>query len=714
MNVTVMCTQRAYKGYTKQQLNKVVGLIKQELGNNSRDRNRVRIRHNAIGDLFHAGHALILSELDRNRGTVNPKTGRVTGASDQQFIKTALFGLDIENNGLTLEDILRISDEHAIRPLLVYTTKSHNPVDDPRYRAVFLLERELTDAVLCRDYIARLIGLFKGDPKAKDLSRVFYPGNEIVYRDDNAVNSQAAFDALPITEKMYLKGTTGYRVKKQVQTMKQKSNPRLPAFNQEIEAIRSLDWERMRSLLINRGRGSVSSNTDNDCNNLKRRVSTKLTEELEYKEYIILKIFPQLGRTSEPIEKLIGVEDGITTTSQGEVVLSDAKDIYKVFDRVEISTFLNLPTPGEKFNCIFDHHKDQNASATIEYLRKEKEHKQIYHCYGCGEIDQFYDLLNLIEILADCSHLEAKDFLAKTLGVIYETPWMKEKKQEIQEFQKYLQGGMFEKQFPGFYKVLVGKNKLGALTVILDMAQWYLYDLELVSDRNLPVFHASAGHIASIMKAKSMRGCSISAVEDKIKFYQKIGLINVLQDRELPKKYINKLHREVENCCGHRYHNHPTVFSIPAMNKKLIADAQKAYQENYVDGKVRARYYGKKQEILISGPDGAQKIYCQSTKFSVDPKVMRFYEKYRKLAERMLKERGYVYDQDLLKMLRGYSLKEKKTQLGVCLPRILKDLNLKTVPYTKALAKSLKTDKAAKLHYGGSKVSIPKTNEKEV
>lgn len=118
--------------------------------------------------------------------SVDPKTGdERQRCCNDGWRSQQLFVLDFDG-GITPDDVLKRCNYYGILPWLIYHTFSSTS-DNPKFRVCFIHIAPIDQMQLASVVIHSLLQLFpEADQSCKDLSRMFYGGRGVVYRDDSA------------------------------------------------------------------------------------------------------------------------------------------------------------------------------------------------------------------------------------------------------------------------------------------------------------------------------------------------------------------------------------------------------------------------------------------------------------------------------------------------------------------------------------------------
>jgi len=106
------------------------------------------------------------------------------------FMKQQIISLDIDGTIKQVDPLLKILIDFKIAPNFIYSSVRDNKDGDRKIRIVYILPNGIPrnnteDLKLINGDFSTHIG---GDPNTKDFARLFFPGKEILYRNDKIVS----------------------------------------------------------------------------------------------------------------------------------------------------------------------------------------------------------------------------------------------------------------------------------------------------------------------------------------------------------------------------------------------------------------------------------------------------------------------------------------------------------------------------------------------
>lgn len=620
-------------------------------------------------------------------GTRSPFERGIVTYTNARWEQQQLIAIDVDNTTakqtqamgdeyLSLEDALKICKENDIPPSLVYHTYSHMPSWE-HYRIIWALDRIITDE---NEYSGVIRGMYSyfvkklddggeihyTDERCSDLSRIFYGGKDVVLVNQDAVVS---------ADKLIKKGASYH-------TVVQKT-PQPPS--RIIEEDERSDCEnRLKQILRELDRIGHGINLTPDS--LESLIGSHVEKDaalLPYIEYIEYGIAKQ--------------NTSLSLALQGFV-----NDQYASFHEIPLNQWL-LGTDATTVHCILPGHDDKHPSAGFYYTKQGWR----YHCFACG-VD--YDIFQLLQRLSGYNHFTVRKYLCKKFGLEYETPWQAERRAELEDLDDYLHNEYFQVDYPELYQVLLKGRLFGTYHMMIETARRLILDHAITNDEEQPLFFLTK---RSMLRLLPTFGLEMSewVLTKNINTLARYGLIEILPDERIPVQFLNKMRRWQ---VAHHYRYRPNVYTIPLLSPSL---AEYAVERAKADKKnnIRRRKLGRAQ-IKMLDSSLADSVYVQQRGEELSETVLSFYEKYKSATKNILKTKRYTCEQEICSRIkRGYQRREKENLSAICMPRLLKELNLERVPFTKQIEKDygVVSTRTYKYTYGASRIIIPKGDNQE-
>jgi hypothetical protein len=657
-----------YKHASKKEAQKYVGAIKNGILNNPQEMTVAQLANTMTsGYTVILGHAEYSSEDKIHLQEADNKIG----ASMRHWNKQQAFAIDFDNDGevyFSIERALAQCAAGKVQPAFAYTTDSHKD-DHHKFRLVFIMDEVIDNIERHRDVVNSLFNLFLVndecivDTKCSDPCRLFYPGKAIVHKNYSAlVNTKHLIESYNGIASTVKRSKTGRIKRTAVNESVRFESPGM------IGLIKARRIEEIRQIIVNK---LCAAETRVFAGLEDSRLKGKQVSNIYY---TLDTCFPFSQRPAKP------------------VTIRHPDDYYAIIRKFPLDLLLGIPK-YENVSCILPTHSDNKPSARIE-LTVDDDY--VYHCYGC---DSFLDLFNVLERLTGWSHLQAKSFMNELLHVRFETEWQMEKKQEITEYQDFIWSDQFSLKYPWLQKRLSHANALGTLNIVLQMARLYIYDRKVTSNEK-PLFYMALSLMAKKAKDFGQKSMVKTTLHKKIKLLTKLGLIEIIKEDDLPVKFRRTLQaRKAER----EQHYRINCFAIPEFTMALLDKAEAELRNMEKDG-MRRKYYCREAELRTNGSEAANGQYVQDENRVRSNKVEEFYTKYKKITTKLV-VKGWTTEKEILAKMKEFSPSRKQEYSGICLPQLLRDLNLKRVSYSKQYETQF-TIKKGLLSYGVSKIIV--------
>ena len=289
-----------------------------------------------------------------------------TTITHEAFVSTDLLVADVDHADFTVDDILKISNEHGLNVAVIYESLSSTDKKH-KYRVLYQIDR-LTDKeafikaqkfliyVFGMDYVDKVVV----DTGCFDPGRIYYTAKKVVYQNDVMTDIQAVLnrcEALDI-EAVH---------KKMVEInapLKKEEKDRKKAEKEALKAQAPIEYSE--ELIIDLDPIDLSEEDFYremfSCKVVKRGKSYELTSrDLAEVAEMIVNYLQELKQSTE-LPKHLDV--------------NEIKDW--VSHNIHLTDALQLPS-HQTFSCIF--HEDENPSAAIV----DNGETEGYHCHSCGK-----------------------------------------------------------------------------------------------------------------------------------------------------------------------------------------------------------------------------------------------------------------------------------------------------------------------------------------
>ena len=605
------------------------------------------------------------------------ETKKHIAASDRHWQEQQLFGIDVDNEGgdeesfsdyLTISAAIARCQENGVTPALVATTYSYKK-EHHKFRMFFMLDRSITSREERDRIIYALIDIVSAgkkkvvDSRCKDASRIFFGSakeNCIYYSDPESTVSAELLLNCSLPQYTY-----------EAETAKQ-------SYSKNCIIIPRNNVDRIKQLELfdeNAIRGSWLERIEN------ARVAGQISYQWKVTNKSFIKEYTQ---------------DSLVTFQR-----SDFLPITALFacGQMQLLRFAPLDVIlgieiGESFSCILPGHTDKNPSARLEL--RYSDSSMSYHCYGCGLT---LDPIDIVQRLAGCSLATARNYLCDLLGLERETESIRQRKAELARAQEYILMDL-PTEYPKLHSFLRRRNLHVLYHDMHTLARQLIYDIDDSSDHYII---ASTKLIQTKLSQFYGRSFRPGTLAKRLKLLAQLGLIRVVSDEECPPVLLGKLKKWQFN---NRMRYRPTVYVFPLLTSVVLQNAS-VVSARMVDKHMRTKYYNRGMVEMAEGKESAKAIYVQDECCRNEKELERFYAQYCSLAQKIIAEKSWFTEKELVEKLRGYSFKKKEFYSGMCLPKLLDDCNLCRVTCTNAISKKLSIQ-SKKISVGHTKIILSK------
>lgn len=596
-----------------------------------------------------------------------------------------LIAVDIDNDldkklYLSYKNAINLCIKNHITPSIVYTT--HSSTDNcNRYRMVFALDEIITDIEEYKQILNGLANLLSIDyttiidVKCSDVSRLFYPGNEVVYLNENISIKKESILSL---------NTVNY-----INTDNKKSTI---CSNSNISNVTNIE-------------NSTCSNNNNCINILIEQVLyiKQLFKNNRYSIKTLYNIRTLYNNSNNILRNPLNYRNSYTPFLLKFVSPTAIRVSGTLFDYLH-KIPLNYLIGQEfmvNFPCILGIHQDKHPSARIE---QDDTGRYIYHCYACNTR---YDIIDLIAKIAHVNRIDAINFLCVYFNIKYKSDWQQYQTEVLISNMDYLRTDIFKQMYPLLYKTLQRKNLYPVLDMLIDLARLYLCDKSL-TNLDLPVFYLTMDQID---KQKEFYGITKKkqVLYSNIKYLARLGLINILQDKNINDNILNYLQKvQLKFDRQHRI----DCYAIPEFTHDLFESAENRVKLDK-EKNIRSKHVTI-ESVSFNDPDLAQKMFAQDDPY-VSKELLTKYKQFKQRAIKLLDKQGFFIEKDLTSYFRNLDENAKERISVLCLPKLIQELNIKRVSFTKRYESMFNTSKNVRykklLSYGCSKIFIKKEEE---
>lgn len=667
---------------TKEEGNKFIGKIKNQILDYPAE-----LSINQIAKLLKEKHPVAFG-YGKRHSTIRK------GYRESDWIQQSIVAIDIDNATkekkqtegeayLTMKQAMAICREKELIPVFCYHTLSSTLLWE-RYRIVWALDRPVKTRRELQCIMRAILSAFTKktqegvihyvDEKCIDLSRIFYGGQDICYL--NATVTLCATDLIReggvhIAEFSYKKNAAKhaalahYKNEGEIDTGYETLDAiieELIKYTEDGAKDEVLHQESPETIGI-AGFGGPSSNTLLEPDSLSRHEKAKTLQ---------------------------------TLAAQGFV-----NSQYVILKHLNLNIFL-FGSDSNCFNCVLPGHRDGKPSASV-YLNSDGWR---YHCFSC---DVDCDIFELLERLSGKTHLEIRKYLCAKFGFPFETEWQHHHREELEELLTQLLDRSFKDDHPVLYNTMIKNNKFGTYTIMIEMARRLLLD-KRSTNTEIPMFFFPKSEMQRVMPIFGFRS-SLTVMTHNIKALERYGLIKEYADDEIPKVLLDKLLLWKRK---RQYVYRSSVYSILPLTPERIERAERQILKEK-ELNIRRGNMNRAQ-IVMADKQKADETYVQQRGEELSPAVLDFYKRYKSATENLIKKKGYTCEKEICARVKGgYSYKAKVALSITCMPRLLQDLGLQKVPFSRQIEEEyhVVSTRTYKYFYGASRIIIPKGENKD-
>lgn len=471
------------------------------------------------------------------------KPALLKGTKSADWIQQQVFMLDFDHD-TTIEKELQNCSVLGIIPVFGYNSFSHSEREH-HFRLVFITDEIISDIEKRNKLQTTLINLFdKSDKVTFDCTRIFYGGNG---KEPIQPNYDARINADDIINRYFKEECIPSKANEKVSKVKS-NNIIYSDYMAHIDAIKQLDADRLRNLIINKLK--VSPNKKDIYNLILsgRTFSCKFTSEHEVYEYI---------------------------------------------NSLDIHTFIGI-CEGEMINCILPDHKDNSPSA---HIYTTDNGTQIYKCFGC---DTTLTIIGLVEEIAQCKRHVAINFIKHVYNIeLVQSDWVKQQKELMIQSANYLDTEEFKIEFPNIAK-LIKTRKIHIQKVLLHFTQ-YISDNMKYDDK--PLFFAGYKTLKEI--------CNIKGGNDRLsQSLTLFTLLNMLSKVELDKIPEDKLKKAKAISAKYGFKKITNFYQFEEYGRLSLKNSEKI-AKTLIENNISLRGLSREYVLRTFGKELADKVFPQ-------------------------------------------------------------------------------------------------------
>lgn len=517
------------------------------------------------------------------------KPALLNGTKSVDWIEQQVFMLDFDE-GTTIEEELNNCDRLGIKPVFAYTSFSHSE-EEHRFRIVFVADEVIRDVDKRNKLQTTLINTFdKSDKVTFDCTRIFYGGKG---KEPIAPNYDARINADEIINKYYKEE---YEIKKSSKSNVNKGNKqstnqvsinsRVDSDNENINAIRGLDADKLRELI---GEQLESNTNKKDIKNL---ILSVLDSSYECKS---------------------------------------EQQVYDTINSIDIHSILGI-NDGEMINCILPNHNDNTPSA---HIYTTDSGTQVYKCFGCGKA---LTIIGLVEVLARCKRHVAIKFIKEVYNIkLIQSDWVKEQKELMIQSANYLDTEEFKIQFPNVSK-LIRTRKLHIQQMLVHFTQYINDDMQY-DDK--PLFYASYNTLMKVCDIKDRTRLSQS-----LTLFTLLNMLSKVELNCIPEEELNKA-KHISAKYG--FKKLTNFYQFEEYGYMTLEDSEEI-AKILIDNNISLRGLSREYILRTFGIEVANKVYPQykfENKRGTSDKSDRQTLEIGKFILDEIKKKGYMLEKDV-------------------------------------------------------------------
>lgn len=642
------------------------------------------------------GHPVAFCHAERIKGD-RKRSFRNVNWRYQQILAVDIDNADKDGLKASGEDYLSMKQakerccELAVPPAFMYHTLSSTPTWE-RYRIVWVLDEPIYDPYILSRAMRALFSVLvtvkedgeeahHADEKCADLSRVFFGGKDIKYLNPKAITETTAL----LTLGKELEEVLSLPTEEELKAEENRSYDETEEENDSSEGAELSMWSHTCLDNIIREVHAVAQH---------RKIRPISSETLVAQG---LQAFGANGHKESLLRNLGRLLD-TPQTLMGQGFVNDQ---YRILHSIPIDEFL-LGDSYSRLQCILPNHRDRRPSASI-YCNDKGVYR--YHCFAC---DVDCDIFELLERLSGESHFVVRKYLCEKFELPLETDWQREKRAELTDLDDYLHQSDFQDNYPELYDTLIKKHLIGTYHMMIETGRRLLLDRN-ATGVECPVFFLPIGELEQLYRSFGFHS-SLKTIWKNVNQLARYSLVRILSDDDLPSAFIDRLDKwRVKR----QYRYRPTIYSIPMLTPDI---ARKAIRQIRFEKKNNVRRTNlNRSQIVMADEDTANRTFVQQVGEDIPDTVKWFYKRYKASAERLISRKGYTCEKEICSHIRGLTQKQKESLSITCMPRLLQDLGLQKVPFTKEIEEQYHviSTQTYKYFYGASRIIIPKGENKD-
>lgn len=354
-----------------------------------------------------------------------------------------------------------------------------------------------------------------------------------------------------------------------------------------------------------------------------------------------------------------------------KVKLNNLAEVYDYLKKQDLREYLGVFV-SNPFNDIF--HQDKNPSATIFKSQIGNGH-YLYKCHS-NSSPFVGTIIEVTQKLTNMNHWETVKFLMRVYKIeIVESEQQKTKK-EVIDLNKYLLcDPNLHEIYPYFEKLI--RNYKNDLYILLDLAKDYVYH-----NNSKIIFYKPIREIAKQLNV------SKSTVAFRINFFVLFNLLNKLEEKDVPKKWLEEA-KKIKDQKNMQYMY--SFYEIPSYDYNLMSEVNKK-AKIWLEKGGNMKMVNYEGVMRIFGREEADRVFVQDKGREISEFRQELTKKLEEAALKLIDEKGWVLENEIVDNLKLGIKGEtgiKKNQLKRILGEMLDKYDLKRVRLNKELKLNL-------------------------